>query len=840
MLKDDLNQHHSPAPDGSGRYAQGEFSRSAKAVVRTIFGMTWKTFKTVLIILMITMLTVFVSVAGVILSFRDIDPPNIGMLSLNYSSFIKIQNQEGAFEDYITLHSNENRVWVDLKDIPQSMIDAMIAIEDRRFMEHNGVDWRTTGGAIYELASGGDGRGGSTLTQQLIKNVTDDDDVSIMRKVREIFTALNLEKQYTKDEIIEMYLNVVNFGSGANGVQAAANLYFGKDIIDCDIAQCAAIAGITQYPYLYTPLYSPEKNRERQQLVLQEMKEQGMITAEEYQTAFEESQHMVFVDYTETQEDETDRKATVTWNWYTETMVDEVIRDLQGAMNVSADQAANMLYKSGLEIYSAMDLEIQEGVEDLFTNEEYLPYDLEVQYGVSAMDYTGKMLAVVGSRQPKTADRVLNFATRSRRQTGSSIKALSVYAAGIENGYITYGSVLKDQKLPNYHGIGEPGPENFSKSNQGYMNVPYAIEISQNMPAAQLVDEMGVETSYKFLTERLGFNLEPEDETLSAMALGGFYSGATVQEMTAGFQIFGSGGVYHRPYSYYYVKDHDGNVILDNREQLGIQAMTPENARVMNELLHRPVYGDDGTARLIRIDGIDMFGKTGTTDSTYDLTFFGGTPLVVAGVWNGYADRQMPLYDPDTAKVMWRALIDYLHTNYSEKLKDSGYTLSDNVEVATYCRDSGLLAGRRCYNTAEGLYADTDYGMPDVCDGSGDHSSKRGGKKSSSSGAPSGAPTKAPAATKGPDESSKDVTPTPSASAAPSPSGGAPTAPPVVTNPPAPPPVVTDPPAPPPVVTDPPAVVTDPPSVVTDPPPDPQPDPDPLPDPDPDIPDFLD
>ena len=232
-------------------------------------------------------------VAGIIVCFNVFsyiiklsnEPSGIDLdaRSLNLSSFVYVQDPEtGEFYEYETLYGTENRVWVDLNEMPKSMADAIVAIEDKRFYEHDGVDWLRTGSAILNLAGGDDSYGASTLTQQLIKNLTENDEVSINRKIREIVKALNVEKEYTKDEIIEAYLNVVNFGGSCQGVQAASQRYFSKDIKDCSIAECAAIAGITQNPSLWDPLIYPENNQIRRELVLSEMHSQGKISDEEY------------------------------------------------------------------------------------------------------------------------------------------------------------------------------------------------------------------------------------------------------------------------------------------------------------------------------------------------------------------------------------------------------------------------------------------------------------------------------------------------------------------------------------------------------------------------------
>ena len=275
MRKTDINRYAKNEPNTTGSMAVGtlcSFGRIIRKVLLTLFT-----------VCMITGIIVSFSVVSFIYSMKDesIDY-DLHKLKLNYTSFIYV-NGEGDDPnnpvEYQALYSGENRVWVDFSEIPEYMKDAIICIEDKRFEEHHGVDWIRTGGAILNLFTGnGDMYGGSTLTQQLIKNLTGDNDVSLTRKVKEIFRALNLEKKYTKDEILCAYLNVVNFGSGCNGVQAAANLYFGKDIQDCDLAECAAIAGITQNPYKYTPLLHPEANKERQQTVLTEMYNQGAVT----------------------------------------------------------------------------------------------------------------------------------------------------------------------------------------------------------------------------------------------------------------------------------------------------------------------------------------------------------------------------------------------------------------------------------------------------------------------------------------------------------------------------------------------------------------------------------
>ena len=258
--------------------------------------------------------------------------------SLNQTSFIYVKNDSGKFKKYQSLYDTENRVWVDFKNIPDNMKNSVIAIEDKRFREHNGVDFTRTMGAILNLASGKSSFGGSTLTQQLIKNISDDNEVSLNRKIREIVKALKLETEYTKDEILEAYLNVVNFGNNCQGVEAAANLYFGKHIDKCTLAQCAAIAGITQNPSRFNPLVYPEENQKRRELVLSEMLDQKKITKEQYDEAMEESSKMKFVGYKKSNKTNVRSKVQ---NWYIDELQNDLTKDLAVYYNISEKAASD-------------------------------------------------------------------------------------------------------------------------------------------------------------------------------------------------------------------------------------------------------------------------------------------------------------------------------------------------------------------------------------------------------------------------------------------------------------------------------------------------------------------
>lgn len=749
----DLNKYNTPIVPPPSQRVEGEFAQSAGATVRTVGGMVWKAFKTVFWVAAITGLLVFLSVASFILSFRDVEPPNIAAMSLKYSSHIYVQNADGSEYEYMPLHRDENRIWVSLSDIPPLMQTAQICIEDHRFYEHKGVDWKNTLGGVAGLVGVGGGRGGSTLTQQLIKNITKENQVSVLRKVKEIFTALNMEDDlYTKEEILEAYLNLVNYGGTNQGVEAAAQSYFGKSIGQCTLAECALIAGITQYPWQYNPQIFPEDSKKRARDVLDRMLELSetqqitdprlvKITQSEHDQAVAELETMTFSggQQSDTSEEHEAIQEQDKWNWYIDVMFMDIVEDLMEKYGYSYENAVSMMYNQGLEIHSAMNLGLQTDIENLFLqNTDMLPADPAVQLGFFMMDpYTGQVMAVVGSREERNGLLLQNHATMSKRQSGSAIKPLSPYALGLENGTITYGSVLKDQPIPEFSGNGRGWPQNFSMQYERFMCVDKAIEVSQNAPAAWLAYDMTPQACYDWLVDKLHFTTldATRDRDSVAVSIGGQTHGVTVRDMTAAFCIFANGGVYRKPMTYYYVKDHDGNVILDNRDDPGEQVMTPENATVMNKLLHGPIYNSAGTATSYMSDlPTDIFGKTGTTDSFKDLYFVGGTPFCVAGIWNGY-EYSVELEDDTTTKVTWRAVIQHLLNNYDWSGKQ--YVLSENVVQRTFCRSSGYLAGGSCYDTAVGWYSPDN--IPRTCNGGSDHIAGK-----AVSGSPSASPSAGP------------------------------------------------------------------------------------------------
>lgn len=727
MRKTDISKYA-----GSGRGSRS--ITTPKSVVRVFL----KGLLTVFTILAISLVIVLVSLLTFLYGLRG-ESMNYDLhkLELNYTSFIYVNGKGDDSEHpvkYQSLYSSENRIWVDYDKIPQAMKDAIVSIEDKRFWEHKGVDWKRTFGAAANLfnifSNGNSSYGGSTITQQLIKNVTGENDVSLTRKAKEIFRALNLEKKYSKTEILTAYLNVVNFGSGCNGVQAAANLYFGKNIEDCDIAECAAIAGITQNPSANSPLAHPDKNKARQQTVLEEMHAQGKITNEEYKKAMEESEHMTFLG--NKKEDAQDE--TPVWNWYVDAMFEDVKEGLMQYYSCSADKAVDMIYHSGLKIYSAMDTELQTISENAFTDGKTFPAKYpKLQGGYVAMDYSGRILATVGARGEKTGNRLLSLAMDTKRQPGSTIKPLSVYGPAIQTGKYNFSSLVNDNPLPNWFSDGSAGPKNWGPGNTsgkywGPVTIEFALERSLNAAAAQTGSAITPNVSFNFLKSKLNFtSLVAADNDRAPMAIGGLSEGVTVKEMTAAYQMFGNGGKYYKPYTFYYVEDHDGNVIIDNRGQTPVQALSSRVASVMHRLLECVITQVHGTGHLAAISGWEVFGKTGTTNDDRDSWFVGGTPYAVAGIWTGYkTPAHLSSAETGYAKSVWKTIM----TQYLKNKAKKNFTYDPNVISERYYTDSGLLAAPGVKTgTAVGWY-DKDH-LPEFDTGRSVNSAVESGSTSS-------------------------------------------------------------------------------------------------------------
>ena len=693
-----------------------------QSAVGAFFSALGRLLLTVLMIAVIAGVIVGVSLGIYIFKLAN-EPTGIDLnaRSLNLSSFIYTKNPTtGEFEEYQTLYGVENRIWVNLNEMPDYMPKAIIAIEDKRFYDHHGVDWTRTGSAVVSLLSGSDNYGGSTITQQLIKNLTDDNEVSLTRKLREIFRALNIEKEYSKDDIIEAYLNVVNFGNNCQGVEAAAQLYFDKSISECSVCECAAIAGITQNPARWNPLIYPENNKYRRELVLSEMYKQEMLTKAEYDAALKESATLDFVGWQSSSDDDgddddDDDNADIQ-NWYIDQMFFDLKRDLAKYYGISEDAASDKLYTEGLKIYCAMDLDAQEMMqaEALRCN---VDYDYDLQIGMTMVAYDGRVIATVGSSKEKEGNLEWDRASHSVLQPGSSIKAIIPYPLALEMGIYNYSSMVSDEPYKKWiltdSGSWVAGPQNAYGYYNHNMTLPEALAWSSNAGAVQTINLVGTQRAYNQAVTNLGFRhlAEADSYNLGALSIGGMEGGVTVREMAAAMGYIGNSGLYFEPYTYYYVTDSNGKIILDNRNNAPIEAYSPETAYKMNRLLRYNVLTSQHSAsQYAQIDGWNIVGKTGTTDYTYDIWFVGASPHCTMACWMGY-DQPATVPYGSLAAITWQKVMK----NYLSDKEYLDYEVPSSIITATYCMGSGLLAASDCGDTGTGYYTSDD--MPKHCKG---------------------------------------------------------------------------------------------------------------------------
>ncbi len=565
--------------------------------------------------------------------------------SQNQTSFIYGYDNKDKLVEITRLHGEENRIWLDLDDMSPYLAKAFIAIEDERFNEHHGVDWKRVGGVILRPSQ--IGQGGSTITQQLIKNLTDSNEVTFVRKFNEMLSALNLEKHYSKDQIMEAYLNTIYLSHGCYGVKTAAETYFGKEVKDLNIAECACLAAITKAPTRYDPLLNkdqinPANGVSRREWIIKKMLETGQINEQEYDQAM--SYKMIYTtskNYKASKKKKTKEKKKETINsYYTDFVIDEVISDLQ-KMGYSAKKSKDMIYGGGLKIYTAIDFDVQAAIEDVYENYRRMP-DETVQGACVVMDYHGRILGMVGGTGKKKANRVLNRAWQSKRQPGSTIKPISVYGPALQKSLdekdleIYWSTPTKDAPLMQLeNGKWWPTNEGGSYSNS-VITLQKGLADSKNTISARTLEKIGPSYSYDFMINRWHIStLDIYDADFAPMATGSLTHGVTVLEMTTAYQAFGNGGYYCEGYGYYKIEDSQGNVIIEKNPTANMEAALSENtAGVMNKLLQTVMTS--GTGMYYKLSGIECFGKTGTTTESKDRWFIGGTPEYVCGIWYGY------------------------------------------------------------------------------------------------------------------------------------------------------------------------------------------------------------
>ena len=633
---------------------------------------------------------------------------------MNETSTIYYKDSEtGEYVEHLSLHGSENRKLVTLDQIPESLQQATIAIEDENFYKHNGVSWKRTLKGVLLMFTGGDIQGGSTITQQFIKNFTQYDDVTVKRKILEIFRALDFDATYSKDQILEWYLNYIYLGDGCNGVATAAENYFGKDVSELTLAESASLISITNNPTIYGP-YSTvrmtnadgvvttgrERNKQRQELVLWKMMDLGMITEEEYEAAIAEELNFV--------RDQDEKKPTTIYNWYDEQVISDVIEDLMEEFGYSEQIAEDMVLSGGLKIYACVDPEIQSIVESVYLDRSSL--DLvsksgqEIQSAIVIIDPEGNVVGLAGALGEKEGNLLLNMASDTTRQPGSSIKPLSVYAPALEYGVISPATATDDYPVQVYSG--KAWPVNSYSHYKGLMNLAPAIAVSSNPVAVRTLESLGVETSFQFMQENFHIDLVEElvvggevknDYGTSQLALGGLTKGVSVMDMAAAYSVFPRDGLYIEPRTYTKVtREVDGveEVLLDNTDNEPEVALSTKTTWYVNELLKGVVNGkySGATGTGAQLSGMTVAGKTGTTTSSNDKWFVGYTPYYTAAVWVGYKNPEQVKSSTNPAVSMWKKVMAPIH----EGLENKSFSTASGTKTVQICQDSGMLATEAC------------------------------------------------------------------------------------------------------------------------------------------------
>lgn len=662
-----------------------------------------------------------VVVAAFIIYINDyVDPSFSGLDNLQFesslSTTITYVNDGGKEVEMDKLVGAENRSWASYSEMPEDLINAFIAIEDKRFWEHPGVDYRRTANAVLNFfSSSGDGSGGSTITQQLIKNVSKDDDVTIQRKVQEILRAVSVTKQYSKQQVLEMYLNTIFLSQNCYGVKTAAMEYFGKDLADLNLVECAALASIPKSPTKYDPVRNPLYNLDRRNLVLDQMLEQELISKDEYD--------LYYGSQLELNTGDSEYYSETVHSYFVDALIDEVAEDLCEEYDYDEVTANRLLYSGGLTIVTTMDPLVQDAMEEVYveTGHEYLYLEGEAvrgsngvppQSAMVVMDpKNGDVLGLVGGRGEKTESRGFNRATQSRRQCGSCIKPLSMYTLALDRGLITAGTAFDDVPTMK-NSDGRYWPTNMPNRFYGYIDVNFAVIKSHNTLPVKLVAELTPEVCFSFLQDTLGFYsiVEREeiggmiysDVALAPLALGGFTHGVTVLEMTQGYCMIANGGNTSDARMYTQVRNSRGSILLE-KKPVHRRAVKESSAYAMTSMLMNVVNQAGGTGTRINIDakyGVEVAAKTGSTNDDRDRYFVGFTPDYVGGVWFGYDNNKtLTGFSGNPGLSLWNRVFDIVYHNLDEGGIE--YAKKFNVPVGMvkveYCAVSGKIPGESCY-----------------------------------------------------------------------------------------------------------------------------------------------
>ncbi len=619
----------------------------------------------------------------------------------NTNETTHIKDMHGNDVAILTGSQNINREYISFREVKDTYIaDAFKAIEDERFDTHVGIDPRRIFSAVLSAVMNGGSatHGGSTISQQTVKLVSGEDQISAQRKVQEWYNAIILEQQKSKDEIMELYINLVPMGNSYVGIQSAAKAYFDKDAKDLSLVECAFLAGIPNGPSIYNPLTETGRRNalRRMRIILSKMNELDMITDSQYQRAL--NTELVFR--------RTPPKVSATQinSYFVDYVIENVVDDLVERRGYREDIAWFAVYNAGLTIETTLDPAVQAEAEASFSDQTLFIanpdklIDLPEKPNASIvvvdnLDHPGQVKAMVGGYGEKTGNFVLNRAIDAHRQPGSSIKPLAVYGPSLDTGKVTAASVFTDQEyFLDDKNPTTPYPKNSYRAFKGNLTVRDALKYSSNTIAAFVwLNVLGGDTSLLYLRQ---VGLDRSEENYVSISLGGFSKGMTTYEMAGAYATFANQGLYTEPYVYTKVLDIEGRVLLDNAPQFN-QAYKPETAFIMTDIL-KGVFTRGGTASGYALENMPAAGKTGTTDKNRDKWFCGYTRYYTSAVWYGYDNRlgltNIPSRDGSSAIKIWQDVMNRIHVD-KEQLD---FERPDGVQSMTICTESGMRVSPYC------------------------------------------------------------------------------------------------------------------------------------------------
>ena len=698
-----------------------------------------KKLKTFLKIILIIFLLLCVIAAGVVAAiffglFGDDFSITKQELAVGANNSVII-NQDGKETD---LSSDEKRKTIKLSEMPEYLPKAYIAIEDKRFYQHNGVDLKRTTGAIIGVLTRNSSYGGSTITQQLVKNITNDKQrngiAGIIRKVKEWAKAVQVERMLSKDQILELYLNVIYVGGNdIHGVELGSKYYFNKDAKDLSLAECAFLAGINNAPTTYDPFDTSKDQTKTAELrknktltVLKEMKKQGMITNEDdYNKAVEEVNNGLKFEKGYTGE--------ITYSYHTDALLRQLTAQVMEEKNMSEEMAKNYIYSGGFTIYSTEKSSVQDAIDAEFAKSKYQIQprvvdengkklnDGPTQAAIVVIDHTTGQVVGVGGKLGEQDPTGLNRAVQSIRQTGSSMKIIADIAPGLQEKIITPATVY-DDVLTDFNGY---PPEDWNIP-RGLINIRQCIQTSQNIPMVKVMRELTPAKSISYLRKSGVTTLDDKGDASLSLAIGGLHKGISPLEMAAAYATIANDGVYITPTFYTKVVDSEGKTVMTpNQEKTRVYS--EQVAYLTRSIAEEPVKSG-GTATYCAIPGMETCAKTGSTDDYKDRWLCGMTPYYTAACWWGF-DNPEPLrwggagsktYSVDgrnPAGQLWSTIMKASHKGLANKNFNKP---TSGLTTATVCRATGCLAVSSCTDTyTETFTADN---LPSKCEGHGTQS----------------------------------------------------------------------------------------------------------------------